>query len=152
MKNLLNVKTFFSVLLLVLTISSCTTVHKSMREPNVLVDLKKSDFTLSDQVTAEASSTKIIGIDFERIFMKTTGSIERSSVGISLASLPVIGELMSDNTANYALYELMNENPGYDVIFYPQYEVKVVKPIIGIGFIMKTTTVKTTARLGKLND
>jgi hypothetical protein len=68
-----------------------------------------------------------------------------------LASLPVVGNVLGDKTSNYALYELMNNNPGYDVIFYPQYEVKVVKPIIGIGFLTKITTVKTTARLGKLN-
>lgn len=45
----------------------------------------------------------------------------------------------------------MDNNPGYDVIFYPQYETKVVKNILGLGFLSKITTVKTTARLGKLN-
>ena len=43
----------------------------------------------------------------------------------------------------------INANKGNDVILYPQYETKVVKPI-GIEFIFKTTTVKATARLGKL--
>jgi len=131
--------------------SSCTTLNKTMREPNVRVDLTKNDFTLSDQVNAEAQSTKIIGIDFARIFMQKTGNVEGGAAAISLASLPIVGNLMSDKTSNYALYELMNKNPGYDVIFYPQYEVKVVKPIFGIGFLTKITTVKTTARLGKLN-
>ena len=46
----------------------------------------------------------------------------------------------------------MSQNKGYDVVFYPQYETKVQKPALGIGFITKITTVKTTARLGKLND
>jgi len=41
----------------------------------------------------------------------------------------------------------MSGNPGYDVVFYP----KVFKPVLGIGFFAKITTVKTTARLGKLN-
>jgi hypothetical protein len=45
----------------------------------------------------------------------------------------------------------MNVNPGYDVVFYPQYETKVFKPVVGIGFIVTITSVKTTARLGKLN-
>jgi hypothetical protein len=46
----------------------------------------------------------------------------------------------------------MSSNPGYDVVFYPQFETKVVKPFLGLGFLTKITTVKTTARLGKLNQ
>jgi hypothetical protein len=122
-----------------------------MREPNVKLNLNKSDFTLSDQFEAEASSVKIIGIDWGRLFMKKTGEIGGNSEKISLASIPVLGTLLTDKTSNYALYNLMNNNPGYDVIFYPQYETKVVKPFLGIGFITKITKVKTTARLGKLN-
>ncbi len=131
--------------------TSCTTLNHSMREPNTRVDLNKSDFSLSEQVTAEASCTKILGIDFERIFTKKTGVVEGGAAAISLASIPVIGNFVSDKTANYSLYELINSNPGYDVVFYPQYETKVFKPILGIGFLIKTTTVKTKARLGKLN-
>jgi len=136
--------------------SSCTTLNHSMREPNTRVNLNKSDFSLSEQVTAEATSTKIIGIDWRRLFRKKTGVVEGGSAAaasISLASIPVIGNYLlprADKTVNYSLYELMNENPGYDVVFYPQYETKVVKPLL-IGFIIKQTKVKTTARLGKLN-
>lgn len=144
--TILGVVLFTSILF-----SSCSTTHKTMREPNVRVDLTKSDFTLSDQVKAEAKSTTIIGIDFTRLFTKKTGSVEGGAAAISIASLPVIGNVLSYMTANYALYELMNSNPGYDVIFYPQYETKVVKPILGIGFLTKITTVETKARLGKLN-
>lgn len=143
---------FAAIIVAAIFFSGCTTIHKSMREPNVRVELNKGDFTLSGQVTAEAKSVKIIGIDWQRLFMKKTGGVEGGAAGINLANLPVIGNVVSDKTSNYALYELMNTNPGYDVIFYPQYETKVVKPIIGIGFFSKTTTVKTTARLGKLNN
>jgi len=129
--------------------SSCTSLNHSMREPNTRVNLNKADFTLSEQVSAEATSTKIIGIDWSRLFMKKTGTIEGGSGVISIASIPVVGTLVTDKTANYALYELMINNPGYDVVFYPQYETKVVRPI-GLGFIYKITTVKSTARLGKL--
>ena len=132
-------------------LSSCTTLNHSMRGPNTLVNLNKSDFSLSGQVTAEATSVKILGIDFARLFTKKTGVVEGGAAAISLASIPVIGNFVSDKTANYSLYELMNENPGYDVVFYPQYETKVFKPVLGIGFITKITKVKTTARLGKLN-
>jgi hypothetical protein len=45
---------------------------------------------------------------------------------------------------------LMANNPGYDVVMYPQYVTTKVKPA-GIGFFYKITTVKVTARLAKLN-
>jgi spermidine/putrescine-binding protein len=144
-------KSFLVIGIVISTFSSCTTLNHSMREPNTRVNLNKSDFTLSDQVTATATTTKILGIDFARLFTKKTGVVENGGVAaISLASIPVIGNLIFDKTSNYSLYELMTSNPGYDVVFYPQYETKVLKPVLGIGFITKITTVKTTARLGKL--
>ena len=148
------IKQIFKISMFVAVIaafSSCSTLNHSMREPNTRVELNKSDFSLSDQVSAEAKSLKIIGIDFERLFTKKTGTVEGGAASISLASIPVVGNFVSDKTANYSLYELMVNNTGYDVVFYPQYETKVVKPILGIGFLTTVTTVKTTARLGKLN-
>jgi len=131
--------------------SSCTSTNHSMREPNARVEFVKSDFELSSQVSAEATSTKIIGIDWERLFKSETGTVEGGTIElISVANIPVIGNVLTDKTANYALYNLMEKNPNYDVVFYPQYETTVKKPILGLGFLTKVTTVKTTARLGKL--
>ncbi len=146
-------KNIYALLLIAfLGFTSCTSINKSMREPFVKVEMEKSDFTLSEQLTAEAKTTKILSIDWERLFMSKAANTEKDgSLGISFASIPVVGGLISDKTVNYALYELMTANPGYDVVFYPQYEITVKKPI-GIGFIMKETTVKATARLGKLNQ
>jgi len=122
-----------------------------MREPNARIEFNKNDFTLSEQVTAEATETKIIGIDFSRLFTQKTGvAAGNSAIAIPLSSIPAIGSLMFNRVTNYALYTLMQNNPGYDVVFYPQYETKIQRPI-GIGFFYKITTVKTTARLGKLN-
>lgn len=133
--------------------SSCSTIDKTMREPNVRVDLTKDDFTLSEQVTADAVSNKIFGIDIIRLFSnKKTGTVERYADEISFASIPVIGSILRDRTANHALYELMSENEGYDVVFYPQYEIKVSRPFLGLGFIFKRTEVTTKARLGKLRQ
>ncbi len=56
-------------------LSSCTLMTKSMREPNNRVNFAKDDFTYSAQLSAEASSTKILGIDFARLFMKKTGPV-----------------------------------------------------------------------------
>ena len=134
------------------TFASCTTLNHSMREPNTRVNLTKSDFTLSEQVSAEDKTVKILGIDFERLFKKETGVVDNGASSISLANMPVVGTVLYDKTSNYALYNLMFTNPGYDVIFYPQYETKISKPVLGLGFIVKITKVKTTARLGKLKD
>lgn len=143
----------FIAVVLAFATTSCTNINKTLREPNVRVKLLKSDFTLSEQVSGEATSTKILCIDWDRLFKNTTGTVEGGGASsmISLANLPVIGNLMHDKTANLALYEMMEKNQGYDVIFYPQYETTVKRPI-GLGFIYKITTVKTRARLGKLNQ
>lgn len=122
-----------------------------MREPNVRVDLNKSDFTLSEQVSADAITHKILGIDFSRLFTKKTADIKNPLVKSKSFNIPIIGNMVNDRTTSYAIYELMNSNKGYDVVFYPQYEKRVFKPVLGIGLFYKKTEVKTTARLGKLN-
>jgi hypothetical protein len=133
------------------TFASCTTLNHSMREPNTRVNFTKSDFTLSEQVSAEDKTVKILGIDFERLFKKETGVVDNGASSISMANMPVIGTVLYDKTSNYALYNLMYTNPGYDVIFYPQYETIISKPLL-LGCIVKITKVKTTARLGKLKE
>ena len=143
-----------SILLLsavVISATSCTSLNQSMREPNTRLELSKNDFNLSDQVSATASTTKILSIDFARLFNQRIGTIDHdgSSV-VSASSIPVIGNFVVDKTAGYSLYELMKKNPNYDVVLYPQFETKVIRPFLGIGFIFKKTTVKTTSRLGQL--
>lgn len=135
----------------VLVLASCSSINRTMREPNVRVNLEKKDFTLSEQVNAEAQTKRILWIDWWRLFNKTTGAIDGQSTPVNFASIPVIGTVAVDRTSNYALYELMKTNPTYDVVMYPQFETKIQKPILGLGFIFKKTTVKTTARLAKLN-
>lgn len=142
-------------LAIVALLSSCTSINKSIREPNTRLNLQKSDFTLSDQVIGEASTTQILGIDFARLFMKKSANVNKDGfpagpLGIDISSIPVIGGFVMNKTSSYALYDMMDKNKGYDVVFYPQYEVTVRRPI-GFGFIYKVTTVKATARLGKLN-
>jgi len=144
---------FLIVASLIVLFSNCSTLNHSMREPDTRVNLSKSDFSLSEQVSAEAKSVKVLGIDWKRFFNKKTAAVDgKGNPLISMVSIPVIGNIVTDMTANYSLYELMTGNPGYDVVFYPQYETKVIKPVLGIGFFTKITTVKTTARLGKLNQ
>ncbi len=134
--------------MLAVAVTSCTYTHHLMKEPNVRVDLNRNDFTLSDQVSADATTTRVLGIDWKRLFKASAGDINKdgsASLVPSIANIPVIGTVVADRTANYALYELMNNNQGYDVVFYPQYET-VKKNYI----VFSKTTVKATARLGKL--
>jgi hypothetical protein len=119
--------------------SSCTTLSSSMREPNMLVEFDKSDFVLTEQVTSEAETVKVLGIDWSRLFSSQKGSINPSG--------SVFGSQPSNKTSSYALYNLMAANPGYDVIFYPQYETYKRG-----GLFYSKTTVKTTAKLGKIAE
>ena len=132
--------------------TSCSSLNHTMREPTSIVEFTKSDFSLSEQVSAEATTVKVFGVDWARLFSKKTGNVDDGSSLINSANIPVVGSLVTDKTKNYALYNLMNQNKGYDVVFYPQYEIKNLKPFLGLGFITKITTVKTTARLGKINE
>ena len=133
-------------------ISSCTVMNKSMREPYSRIDFVKSDFTISEQTSGTGATTKVLCIDWYRLFHTTdAGTVVGESGGklINFAKIPVVGGFITDKTANYALYDMMNKAPGYDIVFYPQFETKIRKPFLGLGFIYKKTTVKATARLAK---
>lgn len=138
------------VLLSAFVITSCTNIRQSMREPNSRVDFTAKDFTFSEQVSGEAKTVKVLGIDWKRLFNKKEGEVESGMpVNFSLASIPVIGTLIpGDKTTNYALYNMMQANPGYDVIFYPQFEKTEKRPIL-IPLI-RITKVKAKARLAKI--
>ncbi len=138
------------VLLSVFVLSACVNVRQSIREPNSRVDFTSKDFTFSEQVTGEAKTIKVFGIDWKRLFNKKEGEVKSSMpANFSLASIPVIGVLMSgEKTANYALYNLMQSNPGYDVVFYPQFETTKKNPILIP--LVTITTVKVKARLAKI--
>ena len=131
-------------------LNSCTSIHQSMREPNSRVDFTSKDFTFSEQLSAEAKTIKVFGIDWSRLLNKSEGEVDQNiPANLSVASIPVVGNLIAqEKTINYALYNLMQANPGYDVVFYPQYE-KIEKRPIGIP-IVRITTVKVKARLAKI--
>lgn len=131
--------------------ASCNVYNHSMKGPNAHVELYAGDFELSGPVTGEATVTKIIGIDWERLFgEQKMGVIEEGGAGfLSGVSIPVIGAYLQSHGADYAIYDMMQKNPGYDVVFYPQVESHKNAPILGTD-IFSTTTYKVTARLGKL--
>lgn len=147
-------KILIPVALVATLLTSCSTYHNSMREPNTRLELQKNDFTFSEQFTAEATTTRILGIDWERLFTKKYAEVKNDN-GVAFLSnvfaAPIIGNSVMDKTANYALYSIMQDHKGYDVVFYPQYETKVERPIL-FGFLMRKTTVKATTRLAKIKQ
>ncbi len=66
----------------------------------------------------------------------------------SSASIPIVGQYLTDHTTSYAMYNLMQENDDADFIFYPQVEKKTLCPVAGICLFNKITTVTVKARLG----
>ena len=145
--NLFNMKRFLLLLsfaaLVCMSFPSCHAYSSMMREPNVKFEFTSNDITLSDQVSAEATTTRILGIDWARLFKKSEDGYLNST------GIPILGSFIEDKTVNKALYKLMQEHPGYDVVLYPQYAKEEHKPVLGTHIYSKTT-VKVTARLGKL--
>lgn len=133
--------------LVMFSFSSCNTYYHAMREPNVRLNLTADDLELSEAVSGEATVVRVLGIDWRRLFgVSKEGSVSMTNP----MSIPVLGNIISDPDCNYALHALMEKNPGYDVVMYPQYEIHSVQPILGLPFIFQRTKVKATARLGRL--
>jgi len=160
-------KKLFYVTLLIFTgmMTSCSISNMAMKQPNNHIEFYKGDFDYSPQVTGEATSVKVLMIDWARLFNWSSGNVSgeettSASANISLvtqvvtnplagvmsAVIPVLGDYGKGQVSNFALYDMMKKNPGYDIVLYPQYESK--KFVIPI--IYSKTTVKATARLGKI--
>ena len=127
-----------------LFMASCKTYTHSMKSPNAFVEYHAEDFDLSPAVTGEATVVRVLGIDWQRLFGAEEIGI---TPGVGTV-IPYIG-LNIPSGANYALYNMMQKNPGYDVVIYPQVESYRHAPILGTDLYSKTTY-KVTARLGKL--
>lgn len=160
-------KKYHLILLLIpILFSSCSIMDRTMQTPNYHIEFYKADFDYSEQVVAEATITRILCIDWSRVFNWNAATISNSTdassagIGVSLSAVvpiepivgmistfvPVLGEQAKGKINAYALYNLMADNPGYDVVIYPQYETK--KYII--PFIYSKRTAKVTARLAKI--
>jgi len=160
---------YLTVLVFTVLISSCSISNLAMKQPNNHIEFYKGDFDYSAQVSGEATSVKILMIDWNRLFNWKSGNVSGESVpaqaevsplslstaftdgstlGALSAIIPVIGDLGKGSVNQYALYEMMKKNPGYDIVLYPQYETKKFV----IPFLYSKTTVKATARLGKIKE
>jgi hypothetical protein len=120
---------------------SCISYNKGMQSPSSKVEFNKENFEFSEQVTAEAVTVKVFGVDWASLFNSKTGDFNGSI--ISSSAIP-----FTDKTANKAVYKFLEQNPGYDVVFYPSVESKT----FGIPLIVRTTKAKVTARLAKIKE
>lgn len=133
-----------------LALSSCIGINKSLDRPNYHVQFKKEDFEYSNQVSGEATETKIFFIDWERLLLKKSGdfgALSNASDPISnvISTIPIIGGNTGIGAAKYAVHNIIKDNPGYDAVLFPQYDIE------SKNFLIVTyTKVKVSARLGKL--
>ena len=131
-------KRLLPILLVVLLASSCSATYRTMREPNVRFELTGHDYVLSDEaVTGQATVVYVFGIDWAHLFGGKTGAINAPIFGLS--------DIIS-GAETYAIYDLMQKNPGYDFVMYPQ----VTKTIKGFPLIFNKVNVEVKARMGKL--
>lgn len=143
-------QSIFFIALAGILLPSCSTISNSMREPNSRVEFEAEDFEFSNQVSASASSVRILGLDFTRLFSNSTsGSVGGAGASV-LSGIPVVGNLIASPVQGYALYDMIEDNPGYDVVFYPRFKTTATCPILGLCFILTREKVEAKARLGRI--
>jgi len=123
------------------SMSSCFVNSKSMKEPQNYIQFEKGDFEYSEQVSGEATEDKVFMVDWSRLFLKTYGETQAGAA----ITIPIIGGVLGNKVNGYAIYNMLKDNPGYDIVLYPQFETETQN-----FFLFKHTKVKVTARLGKL--
>jgi hypothetical protein len=114
-----------------------------------------SDLNVSDEVWGQAKSTKILGIDFQRLMKR---NIESANVGLSTTSIPsitainyggtdfqIMGLTIID-TESLALNDMLKKNKEYDVLISPKFS----KTTEGFWPIYWTETVMVKARVGTI--
>tara|TARA_X000001036_G_C20407552_1_gene695551 strand:+ start:246 stop:632 length:387 start_codon:yes stop_codon:yes gene_type:complete len=114
-----------------------------------------SDLNVSDEVWGQAKSTKVLGIDFQRLLKR---NIESANVGLSTTSIPIftVGNIGAPavqtigisiiDTESLALNDLLNKNKEYDVLISPKFS----KTTEGFWPIYWTETVMVKARIGTI--
>lgn len=126
-----------------LAMGSCTSYHRTIADSNSHVEFESKDWTITAPYGAQGEVTRILGVDWARLFKSKTGSIG----GAGAFSIPIVGSFVMPTSADeYAMYDLLKRYPGYDAIFYPQFKRKTFN-FLGI-YVHSTSEVK--ARLGRL--
>ena len=127
-----------------LAFTSCTSYSRLMREPNVRFELNGDDMVLSEPVSGTATVVRVFGIDWKRLLKFESATASAPVLGIS----PMEFVSMPDG-ASQAIYDLLEKNPGWDFIMYPQYKSESYR-VLGLGLLYSETETTVTARLGKM--
>ncbi len=127
-----------------LLMQSCKTASLGIRHQSSYLELKAADLEVSQRMTAEAKTTRILGIDWSRLF-------NNNGAAIGSGYAPVIGDpyyKLAGYDQNKALYKLLKENPDYDVVMYPRFEEKKFRILI----FFSVTDTRVSGRLAKLKN
>lgn len=115
-------KVVLAVALTAFIMSSCSYRMNGMSNSNAQLNLTSDDVEISEVKEVSSVEKLVLGVDWKRIGKKEVGQVRRKSSGIPV---PVIGANSFSRTEAYALYKLLEENPGYDAILYPQFSGQV---------------------------
>ena len=129
------------VAVMAMLMGSCMSTRMTVSRSVPEIQLKPENLDITQQMEATAVTVRVFGIDWERLFSSRSAAI-RGSV---YTPVPIV-----DKTDQYAVYSLLKQNEGYDMVLYPQFTTVVRKPFLGLGAIYKVTEVKVTARMAKL--
>lgn len=112
------------------------------------LQIRPFDLDITSSRTASATVTRVVGIDFMRLFSVKGANFSRNGVANSYP-IPVIGNEVVSPDQFYALHALIEENNGmeYDMVLYPKFERKITSFIV---FSITQTTV--TAKFAKLKN
>lgn len=134
---------FFAGILALLS-TGCMSTNQTITGdlPEIKIEPKNIDLELTEPMEASAVTIRVFGIDWERLFGSRTATVKASVYAPNILGF--------DRTDQYALFNLLKQNPGYDMVLYPQITTITRKPFLGLGLIYMETEVKVSARLGKL--
>ncbi|MCF0172419.1 MAG: hypothetical protein HUJ91_01575 [Bacteroidales bacterium] len=137
-------KKFFLAALAAATfiLGGCSSYVKNLETSNSVLKLDVEDLEITEQITATATATTIFGINWAHLFSDQAGVAGKMPY--------VIGGNVTTTARGLAVYNLLKENPGYDVVIYPHFDSEYHRPFLGISFITTKETTTVTARLGKL--
>ena len=132
---------FVVIAVMAILMSGCMSTQMTVSRSIPEIQLKPEHLDITQQLEATAVTVRVFGIDWERLFSSRSAAI-RGSV---YTPMPIV-----DKTDEYAIYSLLKQNEGYDMVLYPQFTRVVRKPFLGLGAIYQVTEVKVIARMAKL--
>lgn len=127
---------FLAIIMIAMFATSCSSTYRAIKEPPVKFELYSSDYVLSEPVTGEASVNIFLGVDWKRLFSSKSATVSDGNV---VTLIPIT------TSESYAIYDLLEKNPGWDFVMYPQ----IVTKSSGLYPLYSHKKIQVTARLGR---